>query len=249
ETPIGPTRIGRRSTGGGQLLSTKRATYRAGNVDCMYAVVGSSWCGSRKRVSAGSENRMDWPSFREPVSAWTHLLWLLLAVPGTWLLWRRSREDRPKQISLLVFGLSLGICFAGSSLYHGLQVSDERIRLLEVLDFAGIYLLIAGTYTPVVFTLLLGRWKWTVLLTVWSLSALGSGLRIIYYDIPPWLYTSLYLAMGWGAVFCYAEIARQLSHRVLAPILVGGLLYSVGAVLNLVHWPVLWPQAVEADAV
>ena len=192
---------------------------------------------------------MDWPSFREPVSAWTHLLWLLLAVPGTWLLWRRSREDRPKQISLLVFGLSLGICFAGSSLYHGLQVSDERIRLLEVLDFAGIYLLIAGTYTPVVFTLLLGRWKWTVLLTVWSLSALGSGLRIIYYDIPPWLYTSLYLAMGWGAVFCYAEIARQLSHRVLAPILVGGLLYSVGAVLNLVHWPVLWPQVVEAHEV
>src|SRR5207237_7923187 len=142
---------------------------------------------------------------REPVSAWTHLLWLILAVPGTWLLWRRSRGNRPKQLSLLIFGLSLIACFGGSTLYHGIHASEERVRFFEELDCTGIYLLIAGTYTPIAFNLLLGRWKWSVLLAVWLLAGCGSGLRIAFYGIPPWLYTSLYMILGWGSVLCYFE--------------------------------------------
>src|SRR5262245_8290013 len=97
---------------------------------------------------------MDWVSFRDPVSAWTHLLWLVLAVPGTWLLWHRSWGDRPKQISLLIFGLGLIACFGGSTLYHSIHASEERVRFFEKLDCTGIYLLIAGTYTPIAFNLL-----------------------------------------------------------------------------------------------
>ena len=59
-------------------------------------------------------------------------------------------------------------------------------------------------------------------------------------------YTGYYLAMGWGAVFCYFEVARGLSHRMLSPIVAGGVLYSLGAVVNLLHHPVLWPGVIQA---
>src|SRR4051812_43336873 len=98
--------------------------------------------------------------FHEPVSAWTHGAWLLLSLPATLLLWRESRGDRPKQVSLLVYGLSLACCFAGSLLYHGVTLSEPLDRLFLTLDYIGIFLLIAGTYTPIAFTVLQGRWKW-----------------------------------------------------------------------------------------
>ena len=63
---------------------------------------------------------------------------------------------------------------------------------------------------------------------------------------PPELRTGLYLGLGWGALFCYFDIARRLSHRAMRPFLAGGIFYSVGAVLNLLHWPVLWPGVFQA---
>jgi hemolysin III len=182
---------------------------------------------------------MDWLQFREPVSTWTHLLWMLLALPATLVLWVKSRGDRPKQVSLLVFGLSLAYCFAGSTLYHGVPASHAD--LFETLDFIGIYLLIAGSCTPIAYTCLQGRWRWGILAVVWLLAAAGTALNLVRRDVPPWLYTTLYLAMGWGLLACFAELARVVTARGLGLLLLGGLLYSIGAVLNLVHWPTLWP--------
>jgi hemolysin III len=184
--------------------------------------------------------------FREPVSAWTHCLWMLLALPGTLFLWRLGRGDRPKQISLLLFGLSLVACYGGSTLYHSVRLPQADIDLCERLDHVGIYILIAGSYTPVAFTMLQGRWKWGSLSLVWLLAAGGIGLRCAFWDIPAWLYTGLYLVMGWGAVLCYFELARAVSHRALFPLVLGGVFYSVGALLNLAQWPILWPDVVGA---
>lgn len=182
--------------------------------------------------------------FREPVSAWTHGAGVLLGLPGTLLLWRLARGDRPKQLALLVFGLSLVFCYAGSTLYHGVRLSPAKIALCETVDQIGIYLLIAGTYTPLAFTLLRGRWKWGSLTLIWLLAVLGIGLRCVVWDSPRWLYTGLYLAMGWGVVACYFELARVLSHRAMFPAVLGGVFYSLGAVVNLVRWPVLLPHLV-----
>src|SRR5262245_32512394 len=101
--------------------------------------------------------------FREPVNTWTHGAWLLLSLPASLLLWRESRGDRPKQLSLAIYGVTLAACFAGSALYHGLPHSETHDRLLLTLDYIGIFLLIAGTYTPAAFTLLRGRRKWSIL--------------------------------------------------------------------------------------
>jgi hemolysin III len=181
-------------------------------------------------------------SLREPVSAWSHLAGLLLAVLGTVLLWRRSRGGRfDKRLSLLIFGLSMACCYGASTLYHGVWVSAKDLALFDRLDHIGIFLLIAGSYTPLAWNLLSGRWRWGTLSVVWLIAGTASVLLVIGGGFPPPLNTILYLAMGWGSIACYAELARVVTYRVLWPLVAGGVFYSVGAVLNVLGWPSLWP--------
>jgi hemolysin III len=179
--------------------------------------------------------------FREPISAWTHGSWLLLSVPATMVLWRRSGTNLARRISLLVFGLSLAICYAGSTAFHAVRLDRDWIAWFDELDHLGIFILIAGSYTPVAWNLLEGRLKWGTLTAAWLATAVGSGLLLTCGVFSMFWSTFLYLAMGWGAVICYVEMARVLPHRTLFPLLLGGVLYSIGAVINLAHWPVLWP--------
>src|SRR4051794_1054446 len=188
---------------------------------------------------------MDILHLREPLSALSHGLWSVLALPATVILWQRSRGSLAKQISLLVFGASLAFCYTGSTLFHGVRVSAEQIALYDRLDHIGIYVLIAGSYTPLAWNLLHGRWRWGVLTTAWLSAAAGTMLLMISGMQSLKLFTLLYLAMGWGAIPCYFQLAGALSHRTVLPLLLGGFLYSIGAILNLSHWPDLWSGMVR----
>lgn len=178
---------------------------------------------------------------REPVSAWTHGFGFAMALPGMLLLWRRSGEDRALRRSLTIYGTSLAACYAASASYHGLKLVDHQVALLATIDRLGIFALIAGTYTPIAWGLLRGRWRSGVLTLIWSATALGMAVQVACGTLPPWLSTSLYLAMGWGAVFCYGEMGKAVTMRAMRPVLAGGILYSIGAAINLLHWPSPWP--------
>jgi hemolysin III len=187
---------------------------------------------------------MDFLSFREPFSAWSHCSWMLLSLLGTVYLWRRSGGDLGKKISLLVFGLSLAFCYACSTLNHGVRLSADKIAVYNLLDYIGIYVAMAGSYTPLAWNLLRGRWRVTTLSAAWLMAAGGTAVEVAWHPLPPLLFTGLYLAMGWGGILCYFEIARRLTHRLLRPALLGGLLYSVGAVMNFAEWPIFWPGVI-----
>ncbi len=178
---------------------------------------------------------------REPASAWTHGLGLVLAIPGTLLLCRRAGSNRMLRLTLAVYGMSLAACYAASASYHGLRLSNDDIALLGTIDRLGIFGLIAGTYTPIAWGLLRGRWRSGVLTLAWSAMLAGCGLQLARGTLPAWVSTALYLAIGWGAVFCYGEMGRAVSRRAMRPVLVGGLLYSIGAAINLLGRPVPWP--------
>ena len=91
-----------------------------------------------------------------------------------------------------------------------------------------------------------GTWWWGTLTTVWTL-ALVCATRVWCSGVMPiWASTLIYLMMGWGALFCYFELARTYSHRTLSPLPLGGMFYSVGAVLNLARWPVFLPGVFAA---
>ncbi len=178
---------------------------------------------------------------REPVSSWTHCAGLLLALPGTVLLWRRSTGDPTKRLSLLVYGLTLAFCYSASTLFHGVRLPASGIAAFARLDSVGIFALIAGSYTPLAWCLMRGRWRRWTLAIVWGVAVTATAAIATGRHFSPVLATGLYLGMGWGALACYSEIARVVSHRRLVPIVVGGLSYSLGAVLNLLRWPVLLP--------
>jgi hemolysin III len=202
---------------------------------------------------------------REPINAWSHGAGMLLALPVTWFLWKRCvtaydpggvnspiarpRHQRVKALCLIVFGFTLMLCYGTSAVFHGARLSGEPLIRLQRLDHVGIYLLIAGTYTPIAWGLMRGPWLWGTLTAAWT-TALVCGTRVWCGNLMPmWLSTLTYLAMGWGALFCYNELARAHSHRKLLLLPLGGLFYSVGAVMNLMHWPAIVPGVLAAHEI
>jgi hemolysin III len=173
------------------------------------------------------------------VSAWTHFIWLVLAIPGTWVLWRLSRGDWLKRAGMLIFGASLVACYTGSWLYH--SVPQRLAELFATIDHIGIYLLIAGTTTPIGLVVLRGWWRIGLVGGIWALALTGILLRLLA-DLSLSVMTGYYLVMGWIGCAMYFELARVLSHASIRPIWVGGLFYSAGAVLNGLHWPTLIPN-------
>jgi hemolysin III len=178
---------------------------------------------------------------REAINTWTHFAGLLLAIPGTFLLLQRSRGDNSKRLSLLVYGLTLIFCYTTSTLFHGVRLPPTEIAAFARLDGVGIFALIAGTYTPMAWCLLGRRWRRWTLAVVWGVALSATAVIATGRHFSIVLATCLYLGMGWGAVICYVEIARDVSHRTLLPIVLGGVFYSVGAVINLIHWPDIYP--------
>jgi hemolysin III len=200
---------------------------------------------------------------REPINACSHGAGMLLAIPVTWFLCMRcrnfgadctedmrllraSRYERVKLACLLVFGLSLTSCYGISALFHGVWFSGESLARLQRLDHIGIFFLIAGTYTPVAWSLMRGHWWWVTLATIWTVAGVCAVRVWCGGLMPVWVSTVIYLVMGWSAVFCYFELARFYPHRTLAPLPVGGVFYSVGALFNLAKWPVLVPGVFAA---
>ena len=182
---------------------------------------------------------MDWLAPHDPVSAWTHGLWMLAALPAGALLICKNRGNTARMLAMSVFAVSLIACFGSSAFFHAAPEGPLRTRL-NLFDHLGIYLLIAGSATPIAVIALRGWWRRWLLLQIWTLAAGGAVLRCTVV-LPPSATTALYLAMGWVGVVTYFELARRLSHAALRPLWAGGLCYTVGAVCESLRWPDPWP--------
>ena len=186
---------------------------------------------------------MMFPELREPLSALTHGVGLVVAVPAALALSHRGRDLGPgRRLALAVFGTSLVGCYAASTLFHAARVGPATLATLDHLDRIGIFALIAGTYTPLAATLLRGVWRWGTLLAVWGVAAAASAVLVAAGpDLSPAWTPAVCLLMGWGVLLCYGRLVAAVGHRALAPLVVGGVSYSVGAALNFAHWPNPWP--------
>lgn len=184
---------------------------------------------------------MTFLDFREPVSSWSHFAGLFLSLPGAILLWQRTSSGSAKRLSMLVYGVTLAFCYLASTLYHGVRLPAAEIATFARLDSVGIFGLIAGSYTPIACCLMKGWWRRCTLAIVWGVAVTATVVISTGHHFSPTISTGIYLGLGWGAVACYYEIAQIVSHKALLPVVTGGVSYSVGAVLNLLHWPVLFP--------
>jgi hemolysin III len=169
--------------------------------------------------------------FREPVSGLIHLVSAVFALVGTVLLVIAGGGSTTRLLSFLVYGLSLITLFTASTLYHLVRMPDADTSKLRKFDHAAIYLLIAGTYTPICLNLLTGSLKWEFFTLIWGFALVGVVVKLFVIKAPRWVTAGIYLVMGWMAVLVVKPLALAMPPAGLAWMLAGGLLYTVGAVI------------------
>lgn len=145
-----------------------------------------------------------------------------------------------------IYGATLVLLYTASALYHSLPVSEYGVKRLLLFDRVGIYLLIAGTYTPLCLVPLRGAWGWGLLGLVWGMALGGSLCELTWRAAPAWITTGLYLIMGWLAVLAFGPLRHTLTGAGLAWLVAGGVTYTVGAVVCLTERPRLWPGVFSA---
>jgi hemolysin III len=168
---------------------------------------------------------------KEPVDARISFAGLIAAVAGVVYVTVRFHGDLPLLAVMLVYAASLCVLFGASSLYHGFPGSAERTSVLRKIDHAAIYVLIAGTYTPVLFVGLGGAWRIATLAAIWAVAVAGVMLTMWFVHAPRWLSAAVYIAMGWFAVVPAFKLVPALPAVVTLLIALGGLLYTAGAVV------------------
>ncbi|NBG87398.1 PAQR family membrane homeostasis protein TrhA [Isachenkonia alkalipeptolytica] len=171
--------------------------------------------------------------FREPVSGFTHMAGAVLSLIGMiFLLVHSIRQGEPMHIlAFTIFGLSLILLYTASTLYHLLPLSEKGIRTLKKIDHMMIFILIAGTYTPVCLLALEGWWRTGMLLGIWTFALGGVFLKAFWINAPRWFSTGIYLIMGWLVVVAIIPIYQALSFGGFFYLLLGGIFYSVGAII------------------
>lgn len=171
--------------------------------------------------------------FKDPVSGLTHLFGAAVSIAGLVVLVRTGVANRDvwQIASFAVFGASLILLYLASATYHLLRVPARVEVVLRKIDHIMIFVLIAGTYTPVCLTALRGTLGYAMLALVWALATAGAVLKLFFLKWPRWVYTGVYLGLGWLAVTLTGPLLRAVGWGPVLGLLIGGAFYSVGAVI------------------
>jgi channel protein (hemolysin III family) len=180
------------------------------------------------------------PGFSDPVSSLTHLLGaVVFAVLGGFLI-ARGRGEARRVVALAVFVFSCVLLLSLSGVYHLLTPQTAGRSVLLRLDHAAIFVLIAGSFTPVHVILLRERWQQYLLAGIWVAAITGLTLKTVYFDsVPSWLGLLMYLGLGWLGLISTIALARRFGVRFILPLVWGALAYTTGAVAEFLGWPVL----------
>lgn len=164
-------------------------------------------------------------------NAITHGIATILSVIGTYFLVQKglALDSTPALISYIVYGVSMIILFLNSTLYHSFKFTQIR-GFLQKVDHASIYLLIAGTYTPIVIRTMNNRAGYTVLTIVWILAIAGIVYEVLMTNRYPKLSTYLYLGMGWLGIFLIYPLTQAMDWQGIVLLILGGITYSVGTI-------------------
>jgi hemolysin III len=140
-------------------------------------------------------------------------------------------EGARQHVAASVFAGSVAACFGASALYHRVTWTPRLRPWLRRLDHAGVYLLIAGTYTPVCLLVLDGAWRLAVLTTVYICAGAAIAFKFAWIDAPKWLAVAIGLALGWGALVVLPQLVTRLDPAAVVLLGVGGLAYTFGAIV------------------
>lgn len=177
-----------------------------------------------------------------PWSAITHGVGVALGILGTVLLILKAvfgGQGPWAIVSFALYGASMVGLYTASTLYHCLRTGVSGRIALRKYDHASIYVLIAGTYTPICLVALrqMGGWGWALFGAIWGLAIAGIVITLFRVNLPRWVTSGVYLFMGWLAVIALYPLWQVIGGGGLFWLLTGGVLYTVGGVLYAVKWP------------
>lgn len=170
---------------------------------------------------------------REPGSALTHFLGLILLWIGAGPLMQRALEHGSTitALSMFIFIVSATLLYTASTLYHSVVLDLKKTLIFRKIDHTMISVLIAGTYTPVCLTALRGQTGYFLLGAIWILALVGILLKIFFVSCPKWFSSILYVVMGWLCIFALRPLFRVLPLSGFLWLLFGGIAYTLGAVI------------------
>jgi len=178
---------------------------------------------------------------KDPFSGFSHLTGAILGVAALIALVVLARGKPWHLSAFVIYGASLILLYTASAVYHLIPACPRRTKQLQICDHIGIYLLIAGTYTPVCLIPLRGSLGWSLFGIVWGIAVAGIAIECAWRTAPHWLSLLLYLVMGWLALVAISPLSHALPAPGLRWLVAGGLLYTVGAVIFALERPRLWP--------
>ncbi|HAG57705.1 MAG: hemolysin III family protein [Oscillospiraceae bacterium] len=171
---------------------------------------------------------------RDPISSYTHFLGAILFGAGAILLFFKAfatgSTDKRTLLSLLAFGCSITALYSASAIYHFCNREPKVIFHLRKLDHSMIYVLIAGTYTPILLAYLEPPKGAAFTAAMWIIAAAGIAMKLCWFNAPRWLTTLLYLLMGW-AILADMSIFSRMSAGAICLLVLGGVFYTVGGVI------------------
>ena len=176
---------------------------------------------------------------KDPGSAITHFIAMLLAAAAAAPLllkaWRG--EGQMHVTALAIFILSMVGLYGASTIYHTLDISPKINRLLRKIDHMMIFILIAGTYTPVCMIVLGDRTGWSLLALVWGIAAVGILINACWITCPKWFSSLIYIAMGWVCILAITKIIQALPKAGFLWLLAGGIIYTLGGIIYAMKLP------------
>ena len=176
----------------------------------------------------------DFFKIREPFSALSHFAGFLLANIGMPVLLIRAAylgASLRTLISLAVFMATMILLYGASASYHAFNISDRANRILKKADHMSIFVLIAGTYTPICMCVLPPKTGKILLIAVWGIGILGILFKAFFVYCPRWVSSFIYIAMGWAALSVFPALYSSLDQRAFLLLLTGGIFYTVGALI------------------
>ena len=177
---------------------------------------------------------------KDPGSAVTHFIGMLMAMfAAVPLLIKAAREpDRIHLIALAIFIVSMILLYAASTTYHTLDLSERTNKILKKIDHMMIFILIAGTYTPICLITLKGPVGYGLLALVWGIAIVGIVIKGFWIYCPKWFSSVLYIAMGWVCVLAFTQIINALPRAAFLWLLAGGIIYTIGGVIYALKLPI-----------
>ena len=179
-------------------------------------------------------------TIREPGSAITHFIAMMMAVFAAVPLLIKAgiQSGQENLLAMAIFMGSMILLYGASATYHSVDLTGRSLRIFRKLDHMMIFVLIAGSYTPVCLIVLGGKLGYTLLALVWGIAAVGMLVKAFWITCPKWFSSIIYIAMGWVCVLVFGPLLNTLSTTAFLWLLAGGIIYTVGGVIYALKLPI-----------